>query len=266
MEKLIRASRIAYGLMMAGLAIQQIFYVTFRPVILPPWPSSLPGYAIGVYLFSAYLIVTSVAIIIDKKARTASLILGGILLVLFVFCQIPYEVIADPNSTNLGAWTSALKELALSGGAFIVAGSFPIGRENDLQGNSITSLLEKIIPFGSIFFSIMLICFGIDHFLLTVWVAALVPNWIPFHIFWAYFAGVALAGSGIAIIFKVKLKLTAILLALMIFLWFILLHIPRGIADPYSLQGNEISSVLESFGFSGIAYLIAYGDNTRKIV
>jgi uncharacterized membrane protein YphA (DoxX/SURF4 family) len=250
--------------MIVGLAIQQIFYVTFRPVILPPWPSSLPGYAIGVYLFSAYLIVTGIAIIIDKKARTASLILGGILLVLFLFCQIPYEIIADPNNKNLGTWTSALKELALSGGAFIVAGSFSIRRENGPQESSITSLLEKIIPFGSIFFSIMLICFGTDHFLFTKWIATLVPNWIPFHIFWACFAGVALIGSGIAIIFKIKLKLTAILLAIMIFLWFILLHIPRGIADPYSLQGNEISSVLESFGFSGIAYLMAYGYHVRK--
>ena len=264
MEKLIRASRISYGIMIAGLAVQQIFYVTFRPVILPPWPSSLPGYAIGVYVFSAYLIATGVAIIIDKKARTVSLILGGILLALFVFCQIPYEIMADPNNKNLGSWTSALKELALSGGAFVVAGSFPILRENELQANFITSLLEKIIPLGSVFFSIMLICFGIDHFLLTVWVAALVPNWIPFHVFWTYFAGVALAGSGVAIIFKIKLKLTAILLALMIFLWFILLHIPRGIADPYSLQGNEISSVLESFGFSGVAYLMAYGYHGRK--
>ena len=264
MEKLIRLSRISYGIMLAGLAIQQIFYITFRPVILPPWPSSLPGYAIGVYLFSAYLIVTGIAIIIDKKARTVSLILGGILLVLFLFCQIPYEIIADPNYKNLGAWTSALKELALSGGAFVAAGSFPIGRENGSQASSITSLLEKIIPFGSVFFSIMLICFGIDHFLFTKWIAALVPNWIPFHIFWAYFAGVTLTGSGIAIILKIKLKLTAALLALMIFLWFVLLHIPRGIADPYSLQGNEISSVLESFGFSGIAYLMAYGYHGRK--
>src|SRR5665213_127353 len=155
MEKLIRASRIAYGIMMAGLAIQQIFYVTFRPVILPPWPSSLPGYAIGVYLFSGYLIVTGIAIIINKKARMASLILGGILLLLFVFCQIPYEIIADPNNKNLGSWSGALKELALAGGAFIVAGSFPIGRENEPQGYFMTSLLEKIIPFGSVFFSIM---------------------------------------------------------------------------------------------------------------
>jgi len=46
----------------------------------------------------------------------------------------------------------------------------------------------------------------------------------------------------------------------MIFLWFILLHIPRAIADPYIEKGNEITSVFESLGFSGIAFLIAYTD------
>jgi len=31
-----------------------------------------------------------------------------------------------------------------------------------------------------------------------------VPSWIPNHLFWIYFAGIALIGSGIAIILKIK--------------------------------------------------------------
>jgi len=264
MDKLIKAARISYGIMIVGMAVQQIFYATFRPVILPPWQLSFPGSALFVYLASAILIIGGAAIIFDKKAKIVSLILGGAFLVLFVFCQIPYEIITDPNNKNLGSWTSAFKELALSGGAFVVAGSFTIMDENDGGKPVLINLLEKIVPFGSIFFAIMLIIFGADHFLFTKWIAMLVPNWIPGHIFWTYFAGVALIGSGIGIITKIQLKLVAILCAIMIFIWFIILHIPRGIADPYSLQGNEISSVLQSFGFSGVAYLIGYGYHTKK--
>jgi hypothetical protein len=55
------------------------------------------------------------------------------------------------------------------------------------------------------------------------------------------------------------LKIVASLLGTMIFLWFIFLHIPRGIADPYSNRGNEMTSVIQSFGFSGVAFVIAFG-------
>jgi hypothetical protein len=43
--------------------------------------------------------------------------------------------------------------------------------------------------------------------------------------FWTYFAGVALIGSGIAIILKFRIELIGDLLGIMILLWFII-HIP----------------------------------------
>ena len=63
-----------------------------------------------------------------------------------------------------------------------------------------------MIPIGKIFFSITMISFGIDHFLYTGFVATLVPSWFADHNFWAYFAGVALIGSGVAIILEIKCK------------------------------------------------------------
>jgi hypothetical protein len=157
-----------------------------------------------------------------------------------------------------------MKELVFAGGAFVVAGSFPV-EDRHSKNKPLMSLLENFIPLGNIFFSITIICFGIDHFLYAEGISTLVPNWIPVHIFWTYFAGAALVISGIAIILKVQLKINAILLALMIFLWLIVLHIPRAFDDPYSRKGNEVSSVFEAFGFSGIAYLIAVGYSKREV-
>jgi uncharacterized membrane protein YphA (DoxX/SURF4 family) len=266
MEVLIKAARISYGIMIIGLSAQQIFYKAFRPVILPPWHFSSPGFAFFVYFVSAVLIIGGLVIIFDKQARLVSLILGSIFLLLFLFCQIPYELFADPYYKSLGEWTSPLKELVLSGGGFVVAGSFSVIKADGSKESFVINLMEKIIPFSSVFMCITMICFGIDHFLYTEGVSTLVPAWIPGRMFWTYFAAVALIGSGVTIILRIKLKLSALLLALMIFLWLLVLHIPRAIADPYSLQGNEVSSVFEAFGFSGIAYLIAYGYNTKKTV
>jgi uncharacterized membrane protein YphA (DoxX/SURF4 family) len=263
MEKFNKIGRFFYGFAIAGLGLQQFFYSDFRPVFLPAWRSHLPGLAIWAYAGGIALILAGLAIIVGRNTKMVSLILGGIFLALFLFCHVPYEIINDPYSKHLGVWTNPLKELALAGGAFIIAGSVR-EQEINIQKPVFTRLLEKLIPWGSIFFSIMLICFGIDHFLYVETVASLVPAWIWDHIFWTYFAGVALIGSGVAIILEISVRKVSILLGIMIFLWFIVLHIPRAIADPYVLQGNEISSVFQALGFSGMAFIIASGSNSKK--
>ena len=103
----------------------------------------------------------------------------------------------------------------------------------------------------------MMIVFGYDHFLYKEFVATLVPAWIPWHLFWTYLAGVALMGSGICIMFKFQLRLVGMLLGIMLFIWFVILHIPRAITDPYIDKGNEVTSVFEALAFSGVAFLIA---------
>jgi uncharacterized membrane protein len=216
MKELIKAGRIAYGIMIIALAIQQIAYADFRPVILPSWPASAT-LAIAVYVVSAALILAALAIIFEKSAREVSLILGGGLLLLFFFVQVPYLIIVDPNYIHLGMWTNPLKELVLSGGAFAIAGSFPVDAKGEQEKSSIIWLLEKLIPYGKIFVGLIMVIYGVEHFLYVDFVALLVPNWIPGHIFWTYFAGVALIGSGLAIILNIKLRLSAILLALMIY-------------------------------------------------
>jgi hypothetical protein len=50
----------------------------------------------------------------------------------------------------------------------------------------------------------------------------------------------------------------------MIFLWFVLLHIPRAIADPFTNNGNEVASAFDALAFSGIAFLIALERPRKK--
>jgi uncharacterized membrane protein len=253
MKNLITAACAFYGIGVAGIGVQQFYYSDLRPVILPPWPTWMHAGVLA-YITGAALIAAGAMILIQKKVKTISLSLGTFFLLMFVLFHVPYLLFINENSPrHLGLWTDPLKELALSGGAFVFAGLF----NRMTPGSYKASWLEKIIPAGRIFFSITMIAFGIDHFLYTDFVATLVPSWIPAHVFWTYFAGVALIGSGVAIIINFQLKMVGQLLALMLFLWFILLHIPRAIADPSSGYGNEITSVFEALAFSGIALAIA---------
>lgn len=251
MKNLIKAGRTFYGIGIAGIGIQQFIYSDFRPVILPQWPSWIPWLTAWAYLTGAALVVAGVIIILSKNARLTSLILGMAFLLFFFGFHVTYQLFISPYGFNIGLWTDALKELAFSGGAFVIAASYP---KEKLSG---TSLLDNFIPFGRIFFSIMMIVFGYDHFLYTKFVATLVPEWIPWHTFWTYFAGTALMGAGVAIMLKFQLKLVGLLLGIMLFIWFVILHIPRAIADPYIDKGNEVTSVFEALAFSGIAFLIS---------
>jgi uncharacterized membrane protein YphA (DoxX/SURF4 family) len=255
-ENLLKAGHLFYGIGIAALGIMQFMYSDFRPVILPPsWPSWMHG-SIQAYITGAALVIAGIFIATGKNARTASLYLGGFLFVFFLVFQVSFTLFIQPNSPrHLGLWTDPLKELALSGGAFVMAGSFFNQQRNN--NNSVIILLEKLIPAGRIFFSIMMIAFGLDHFYYTQFVSSLVPSWIPGPVFWTYFAAVALIGSGIGIILKIKLQLIALLSGVMLFLWFIFLHIPRAVADPYMNKGNEITSVFQALLFSGTSFVIA---------
>ena len=87
-------------------------------------------------------------------------------------------------------------------------------------------------------------------------VASLVPAWIPGHAFWTYFAGTALIASGVAMITRIKARLAATMLGVMLLTWVLVLHIPRAIADPYSGIGGEWTSVFEALAESGIAFIL----------
>jgi uncharacterized membrane protein len=108
-----------------------------------------------------------------------------------------------------------------------------------------------------------MVVFGYMHFLYPDFVATLVPNWIPGHLFWTYFAAVALIASGLGILLNIQRRLAALLLGIMLFLWVIMLHIPRAVVALPADHGNEWASVFEALAFSGMAFLLA-GNRPEK--
>lgn len=105
---------------------------------------------------------------------------------------------------------------------------------------------------------------GIQHFLFVDFVASLVPAWIPGHVFWTYFAGVALIAGGTGLILPQTVRLAAPLAGLMMFLWVLLLHIPRAMAAAPAQSRNEWTAVFEALTMSGIAFVLAGASSRRS--
>jgi uncharacterized membrane protein len=252
MGMLSNIGRLFYGIAIAGMGVLTIYYTDFPYMLLPPNHSVVPGFIMPVYISGALLILSGACIVLELKTKTISLLLGSVLLLIFCFYYVPYEFMNNSNYMHLVEWENAEKELALSGGAFVMAGCF-----SDKNENLLTKFLGKLIPYGAILFSITIISFGILHFLYTKEASTLVPSWIPGPILWTYFAGAALIGSGIAILLKIRPGLIAALLGTMIFIWFLIIHIPRVIASSAADTGDEVTSAFLALAYSGIAFVIA---------
>ena len=252
MRNLSGIGRIFYGSAIAETGLQTIYYHDFPYWLLPPKHSWIPGLVPVAYISGALLIVAGACIVFEKKPRSVALLLGAVLLLIFCFCYIPYQFMAASRYLHLLQWENAEKELAFASGAFVIAGCY-LGKNE----NPFTRFFGKLIPLGSISFAITMISFGILHFLYAKDVAEYVTPWIPYHLFWTYLAGTALIGSGLAIILKIRVGLIAALLGIMLFSWFILLHIPRVIASPVAYLGSEVTSAFLALAYSGIAFVIA---------
>jgi uncharacterized membrane protein len=252
MRNVSNIGRIFYGLAIAGIGLLTIYYRDFPYMLIPPKHSWVPGLVMLAYISGGMFILTGTSIVFEKKTRLVSLLLGIVLLLIFCFCFIPYEFIASSNYMHLVDWENAEKELALAAGAFVIAGCFPGKNESLLNRFS-----GKLTYFGAVLFSITMISFGTLHFLYAKAVADYVPSWVPNRLFWAYLAGAGLIGSGLAIILKIKPGIAATLLGTMIFIWFIILHIPRVIVSPVAYLGSEVTSAFLALAYSGIAFVIA---------
>ncbi|MBS1502047.1 MAG: hypothetical protein JST32_08305 [Bacteroidetes bacterium] len=255
MEKYNWLWRSIYAAGLIALAIQQLFYGDFRPVILPPGHDWHSIRLIFTWILSVLLTGAGAGIIWGIKGRSVSAVLGALLLLIVIIFQIPYALTHTPQ--HFFVWVNPLKELAFSGGAFVVAGTFR------KEGKTPTpALFEWLIRYGRFALAILLVLFGWSHFLYADFVAGLVPNWIPGHLFWTYFAGVALIAGGLGIM--IRSRLAALLTGIMLFSWFIILHIPRAIVSLPADYGNEWSSVYEAFAYSGIAFILAGRRLTEK--
>jgi uncharacterized membrane protein YphA (DoxX/SURF4 family) len=253
MAKLSVIGRIFYGIAVIETGLQTIYFHDFPYWLIPPKHSWIPGLALLAYLSGAALLVAGVCIVLEKKAKEAGLLLGAMLLLVFCFYHVPYEFIAGSNYFSLVEWENAEKELAFACGGLVIASRY----SGQQDSRPLFGVLEKLVPPGTILFALMIGCFGTIHCLYAKEASGYVPSWVPYPVFVMYLTGVALLGSTISIITKIKTDVVAFLLGAMILIWVIVLHIPRIIVSPVPYLGSEVTSAMIALAYSGIAFVIA---------
>jgi len=132
------------------------------------------------------------------------------------------------------------------GGAVLAIGLVTIFLRGDWQR---ARGFDKLILFGPLFYAVPIAAFGTEHFTLTKLIASLVPAWIPWHMFWAYFVGACFIAAALSLVTKVQARLSASLLALTFFLFVLLMDAPAWARNP----GNRfaLTLMLRELSFSG---------------
>jgi uncharacterized membrane protein len=212
MEKSETVGRIFVAISLVVFGVQHFIYGGFVATLVPAWmPRQLFwAYFVGVAFFAA-----AAGILYKLMARAAATMLGVMFFLFVVLLHIPRIV---GNSTNGDEWVSGFVALAMCGGAWILASAAPL------------DVREKADPFlklGRYFFAVAFVGFGIQHFVYARYGTGLGPPWFLGRPVWSSLIGVVLAGAGIAILFTSRARLGALLLGTILFLFFLVLYIPR---------------------------------------
>jgi len=169
----------------------------------------------------------------------------------FIFGAVVILSFANPfhNPSNGSKWTVCFELVSLAFGTAI-----SVYLPDDFSG--ITKLtkvnLQKVCI---IFFGLSLFVFSVLHFVYSAYISTLIPIWIPFHLFWAYFFGCAFLATSLSIISNKYSRISTFALSLMFLLWVFVLHLPRVIVNPIEA---EITSLFVALGMSGVSMLFSF--------
>jgi len=208
----------------------------------PSWPEGLPGrlawaYASGIlFLVTAFFIVFPTQKTSLAKVASVTVACSGLLVLTWAGARNLFWVVSHLDYgymlTNLG------KSITIGSGLMLIG----------------WYSRRWVFIFASVCTGIFLIIGGIQHFIFIDFVKTLVPRWIPGDVFWSYVAGVGLVAAGVALVTGISRKLAALISSYMVFIWFVILHVPRGFGETASF--NEWIAIFEALFVSAVLALI----------
>lgn len=111
--------------------------------------------------------------------------------------------------------------------------------------------IDKVVALSNLCFAIPLAVFGAEHLSAARGISQIVPKFMPWPLFWAYFVGFALLAASLSIATKIQVCWSGLLFGIMMFLFVAMMDLPGTLTDIH----NRISWVLLfrelSFGAGG---------------
>jgi len=214
---------------MVALGIICLIKRDFSP-IWAPVHKGVPARELLIYLCAFVSVSCGIGLLWHRLAATAARVLLAWLLLWFLLFRLPF-VVASPGVET--SW-SACETAVMLAGAWVLYVWF-------------ASEWDKGLPIARVLYGLALIVFGLAHFMYLKNTVSLVPRWLPWHVFWAYFTGGAFIAAGLAVLIGVYARLAASLSAFEIGMFTLLVWVPivaAGSKDAYQWSETIVSAAL----------------------
>ena len=235
---------------MIAVGILGLIKVDFNPV----WdqiPKSVPALA---YLSAFVSLVSGIGLLWKRAAVPAARLLLTYLLLWFLLLRLPGIFL----SPTVDFWWAACKIAVMLAAAWLLYVWFATDWDRQRLGFATG---DKGLRIARVLYGLALIPFGIAHFLYLKNTASLVPAWLPWPGFWAYFTGCAFIAAGVAVVINVYARLAAALSALEIGMFTLLVWGPVVLAGPKNTF--QWSETIVSAALTAGAWVVA--DSYRGI-
>jgi hypothetical protein len=115
--------------------------------------------------------------------------------------------------------------------------------------------LDKVVALSNLCFALPLAVFGALHLSAAQGLMTMVPAYMPWRLFWAYFVGVALIAASLSIATRIQVRWSGLLFGIMMVLFVAMLHVPRALASPQDRFAWTI--VIREMSFAGGGWILA---------
>jgi uncharacterized membrane protein len=222
----------AFAGVMIDLGVQGLIKGDFTPV-WQPVPKSLPAHAALAYLCAFVSLASGLGLFWQRAAAVASRVLLALLASWLVLFRAP-QILLTPTAQD--AWSGLGETAVVVAGAWILyvwfAGEWDARHVRLAMGESGLRLARAL-------YGLALIPFGVAHFRYLKETAALVPGWLPWHLAWAWVTGLAFIAAGVAVLAGVEARLAALLSALQVGLFTLLVWVPIMASAANEFQRSE---------------------------